>query len=309
MARIYNDITKLIGNTPLVRLNHFREGRKANILLKLESFNPFGSVKDRTGIAMIEDAERVGELKAGNVIVEATSGNTGIALAYVARVKGYDIILTMPDTMTIERRNMLKALGAQLELTPGDKGMPGAIARAKEIAEEMPNAWQPLQFDNKSNVEIHFETTGPEIWRDTDGQVDVLVSGVGTGGTFSGSARFLKNKNPNLLAVAVEPVDSAVLSGGKPGPHKIQGIGAGFVPKNYHKDFEDEVIQVSTDDAFATTRRLAGEEGIFAGISSGAILWASLQVAARPEWEGKTIVTIVPDFGERYLSNPVFAQE
>ena len=308
MARIYQDVSKLIGNTPLVRLNRLTGDSGATVLIKLEGFNPFCSVKDRLGLALIEDAERRGELKAGDVIVEATSGNTGIALAFVAAVKGYDIILTMPDTMTVERRNMLKALGATLELTPGDQGMNGALQRADEIASTLPNVWQAKQFDNLANRQVHFETTGPEIWADTDGEVDVLVSGVGTGGTISGAGRFLKQKNPDLHVVAVEPTDSAVLSGGEPGPHKIQGIGAGFIPNVYEAGIADEVVAVSNEDAIDTTRRMTREEGVFAGISAGAICKAALQVAARPEFAGKTIVCIAPDFGERYLSNPVYAE-
>lgn len=308
MARIYQDISKLIGNTPLVRLNRMMNGVDADILLKLEFFNPYGSVKDRIGLSMIEDAEQSGALKKGDVIVEATSGNTGISLAFVAAVKGYDIILTMPDTMTIERRNLLKALGATLELTPGDKGMKGAMERADEIAAELPNAWIAQQFDNPSNIQVHLETTGPEIWADTDGQVQVLVSGVGTGGTVSGTGRFLKGKNPDLYVVAVEPTDSPVLSGGEPGMHKIQGMGAGFIPSIYDAEVVDEIIQVTNEDAIETSRRLTREEGIFTGISAGATLSAAMHVAARPEFEGKMIVSIVPDFGERYLSNPVYSE-
>ena len=308
MARIYQDVSRLIGNTPLVRLSRLSEGTGAEVLIKLESFNPFSSVKDRLGLAMIEAAERRGELRPVDVIVEATSGNTGIALAFVAAVKGYDIILTMPDTMTIERRNLLKSLGAVLELTPGENGMKGAIERANQLTAELPNAWQPNQFENDANRLIHYETTGPEIWSDTDGCVDVLVAGVGTGGTISGAGAFLKTKNPNLHIVAVEPTDSPVLSGGEPGLHKIQGIGAGFVPAIYDASVVDEVVCISNEEAIDTTRRLTREEGIFTGISSGAICAAALQVAARPEFAGKTIVTIAPDFGERYLSNPVYAE-
>ncbi|MFQ5767657.1 MAG: cysteine synthase A [Acidobacteriota bacterium] len=308
MARIYRDITRLIGNTPLVRLNRMDKSTGAEILLKLEFFNPYGSVKDRIGLSLIEDAERKGLLKKGDVIVEATSGNTGISLAFVAAVKGYEIILTMPDTMTIERRNLLKALGAKLELTPGTKGMNGAVERANEIAQDLPRAWKAQQFENQANMQIHLETTGPEIWFDTDGLVDVLVSGVGTGGTLTGAGRFLKSKNPDLYVVAVEPADSPVLSGGKAGPHKIQGIGAGFVPSIYDPKVVDEVIQVSNEDSMETSRRLTREEGIFVGISTGAILWAAMRVAARPEFKGKTIVSIAPDFGERYLSNPLYSE-
>jgi len=308
MARIYHDITKLIGGTPLVRLNRMAAGLPGEVLLKLECFNPYSSVKDRIGLNMIEDAERCGTLKKGKVIVEATSGNTGIGLAFVAAVKGYDIILTMPDTMTVERRNLLKALGARLELTPGELGVNGARERAAEIADELPNAWRAEQFDNPANREVHEETTGPEIWSDTDGQVHALVAGVGTGGTVSGTGRFLKRKNPGVYVVAVEPDDSPVLSGGEPGSHKIQGIGAGFVPGIYDAGVVDEVIRVTNEDAITTSRRLTREEGIFTGISSGAILWAALQLAMRPEFEEKTIVAITPDFGERYLSNPVYSE-
>ncbi len=308
MARIFSDISKLIGNTPLVGLNRVGAGLDARILLKLESFNPYSSVKDRIGRAMIEDAERSGALKKGDVIVESTSGNTGIALAFIAAAKGYEIILTMPDTMTVERRNLLKALGAKLELTPGADGMKAAIALAAKIASELPNAWTPQQFDNPANPEVHEETTGPEIWADTDGDVDVLVVGVGTGGTVSGTGRFLKRKNPALHVVAVEPCDSPVLSGGEPGPHTIQGIGAGFIPQNYDATVVDEVVQVGNDEAITTARRLAREEGIFVGISAGAALTAALTVAARSEFAGRTFVAIAPDFGERYLSNPVFAE-
>ncbi len=308
MARIYDDLSKLIGNTPLVRLNRMANGLPAEVLLKLESFNPFSSVKDRIGIAMIEDAERRGQLKAGMVIVEATSGNTGISLAFVAAVKGYETILVMPDTMTVERRHMLKALGARLDLTPGDQGMKAAMARANAIAQDLPNAWQPRQFDNAANPQAHFETTGPEIWTDTDGRIDVLVGGVGTGGTIAGAGRFLKGKNPQLRVVAAEPCDSPVLSGGEPGLHKIQGIGAGFVPAVYDPEVVDEVVQVSNEDAFATSRLLTRKEGAFTGISAGASIWVAMQVAARPEHAGQRIVAIAPDFGERYLSHPVYSE-
>jgi cysteine synthase A len=257
---------------------------------------------------MIEDAERSGALKQGDVIVESTSGNTGIALAYIAAVKGYEIILTMPDTMTTERRNLLKALGAKLELTPGADGMKAAMARADAIAGDRPNAWQPSQFDNAANPQVHVQTTGPEIWADTDGEVDVFVCGVGTGGTISGTGRFLKEKNPGVRVIAVEPLDSNVLSGGEPSPHKIQGIGAGFIPNNYDASVVDEVVEVTNEESIATARRLARDEGIFVGISSGAALAAAVKVAARKELTGKTIVCIAPDFGERYLSNPVFAE-
>ncbi len=308
MAKIYDNLSKLIGNTPLVRLNRIAVDLPGEVLLKLESFNPYSSVKDRIGMSMIEDAERRGVLRSGMVIVEATSGNTGISLAFVAAVKGYEIVLAMPDTMTVERRNLLKALGAKLELTPGEEGMKGAIARADAIAGDLPSAWQPCQFDNGANTQIHFETTGPEIWADTDGRVDVLVGGVGTGGTVSGAGRFLKSKNPQLRVVVAEPCDSPVLSGGDPGLHKIQGIGAGFIPAVYDPEVVDEVVKVSNEDAFSTTRSLTRQEGIFAGISSGASLWTAMQVAGRPEFAGKRIVAIAPDFGERYLSNPVYAE-
>lgn len=308
MGKIYNDITKLVGSTPLVRVQRLAGSEDVDLLLKLESFNPFSSVKDRIGLAMIEDAERSGELKEGMVIVEATSGNTGIGLAFVAAAKGYEVILTMPDTMTIERRNMLKSLGVKLELTPGAKGMNGAIELAKTIAEDLPNSWTPKQFDNPSNPQVHIETTGPEIWSDTDGQVDIFVAGVGTGGTVTGTSKFLKSKNSSIHVVAVEPQASAVLSGGEPGPHIIQGIGAGFIPTNYESEFVDEVIQVSNEDAISTTRSLVKNEAIFAGVSSGAIAYAAIQIASRPENKGKTIVAMVCDFGERYLSNPVYSE-
>ncbi len=307
MARIYSDISKLVGDTPLVRANRVTAGIDAEVLIKLECFNPFSSVKDRLGLAMIEDAERRGELRPGHVIVEATSGNTGIGLAFVAATKGYELILTMPDTMTRERRDMLAALGAQLVLTPGDEGTKGAIRRAEEIAASLPNSWQPRQFENPVNPRVHEETTGPEIWRDTDGRVDALVAGVGTGGTVSGAGRYLKSKRPGVYVVAVEPIDSPVLSGGDPAPHKIQGIGAGFVPDAYDADVVDEVIRVRHEDAVETARRLTREEGVFLGISAGAIVWGAMQLASRPEFAGKTVVSIAPDFGERYLSNPVYA--
>ncbi len=306
MARIYDDLTKLIGNTPLLRVSRMGRDLPGDILMKLEAFNPYSSVKDRIGIAMIEDAERRGALREGMVIVEATSGNTGISLAFIAAVRGYDIILVMPDTMTVERRNLLKALGAKLELTPGAEGMKAAMARADAIASDIPSAWLPRQFQNPANPQAHFETTGPEIWADTDGKIDVLVAGVGTGGTACGASRFLKSKNPNLHVVVAEPCDSPVLSGGEPGLHKIQGLGAGFVPEVYDSGVVDEVMQVSNEDAFATTRRLTREEGVFAGISSGASLWVAMQVAAREQFAGQRIVAIAPDFGERYLSNPVY---
>ncbi len=309
MARIYRQITDLIGNTPLLALTHLKEkeGLKADIIAKLEYFNPAGSVKDRIAKAMIEDAEEKGLLKPGSVIVEPTSGNTGIGLASVATSKGYKIILTMPETMSVERRNLLKAYGAELVLTEGAKGMKGAILKAEELVKETPNAFMPSQFENPANPAIHFKTTGPEIWEDTDGKVDILVSGVGTGGTISGAGKFLKSKNPAIKVVAVEPADSPVLSQGKSGPHKIQGIGAGFVPGTLDTTVYDEIIPVANEDAFATGRAIAFAEGVLVGISSGAALWAAIQLAKRPENEGKTIVAILPDTGERYLSTALFS--
>jgi cysteine synthase A len=300
MARV-DKITDLIGNTPLVRINKLNDGG-AVVYAKLESFNPFSSVKDRIGLALIEAAEKDGTLKKGSVIIEPTSGNTGIALAYVAAVKGYRIILTMPETMSIERRKLLKALGAELVLTEGAKGMKGAIARAEDLAASTPNSFIPQQFNNPANPAIHEKTTGPEIWKDTDGQVDILVSGIGTGGTISGAGAFLKSKKPSVTLVAVEPAASPVLSGGAPGPHKIQGIGAGFVPQVYRGDLIDEIYQTDEVKAGTIARRAAKEEGIFVGISSGSILEAALTIAKRPENKGKTIVAILPDTGERYLS-------
>jgi len=309
MSRIYGDITETIGGTPLIRLNRLTAGLKAQVVVKHEGFNPYNSVKDRIGRAMLEDAIERGVLKPGMTIVEPTSGNTGIALAYAAVVKGYRCIFTMPDTMTLERRNMLRALGCVLVLTDGTRGMRGAIERAEEILAQLGDeAWMPRQFDNPANPRIHYRTTGPEIWEDTDGRVDVFVSGVGTGGTITGAGRYLKERNANVRVVAVEPAESPVLSGGSPGPHRQQGIGAGFVPSVLDTAVYDEVIRVTNDDAIATTRRLAREEGIFAGISSGSITWAALQVASRPENEGKLIVSVVCDFGERYLSNPVYSE-
>lgn len=307
MGRIYNNIAEVIGNTPLVRLNRVTQGLGAEVLAKLEFQNPAGSVKDRIGIAMIEDAERRGILKKDTVIIEPTSGNTGIALAFVAAAKGYRCILTMPETMSLERRKLLLAYGAELVLTPGAEGMKGAIRRAEELLKEIPNSWMPQQFSNPANPEIHRKTTAEEIWRDTDGKVDIVVAGVGTGGTITGVAEVIKARKPSFRAIAVEPKDSPVISGGKPGPHKIQGIGAGFIPENLHVNVVDEVITVSNEDAVATSRRLMREEGIMAGISSGANAWAALQVAARPENKGKLIVTILPSTGERYLSSVLFA--
>ncbi len=301
-------ITDLVGNTPLVQVQAPGAAPGVILLAKLESFNPFSSVKDRIGLAMIEDAERRGVLKPGNVIVEPTSGNTGIALAAVAAAKGYRIILTMPDTMSVERRKLLAAYGAELVLTEGAKGMKGAIAKAEEIAAATPGAFVPMQFNNPANPRVHRETTAEEIWRDTDGKVDIVVAGVGTGGTISGIASALKPRKPSFLAIAVEPGTSPVLSGGQPGPHKIQGIGAGFVPAVYDAKLIDEIIRVKHEDAGATARELAKKEGILVGISSGAALWAARQVASRPSSAGKTIIVILPDTGERYLSTWLFEE-
>lgn len=307
MARIYDDMTQLIGNTPLVELKRIEkiENLKARLLAKVEYFNPGGSVKDRVGFAMIEAAERAGELRPGGLIVEPTSGNTGIGLAWVAAIKGYRIILTMPDTMSIERRKLLRALGAEIVLTPGAQGMAGAIAKAKEIKESTPGAYIPSQFDNPANPEAHRNSTAEEIWFDTDGKVDIFVSAVGTGGTLSGTSEGLKAHNPAIHTIGVEPAGSAVLSGKPAGPHKIQGIGAGFIPANFHRDAVDEIITVTDSQAFDTAR-LASREGLLVGISSGAALYAAIEVARRPENEGKTIVVILPDTGERYLSTPLY---
>jgi cysteine synthase A len=309
MAMIAEDITRLVGNTPLVRVKKMNAGLFGEVVAKLEFFNPLSSVKDRIGLNMIESAERAGRLTQGTVLVEPTSGNTGIGLAFVAASRGYRLILTMPDTASTERRKLLSALGAELVLTPGSHGMKGAIAKAEEIAQKNQPALILQQFENPANPEIHRKTTAEEIWRDTDGKVDIFVAGVGTGGTITGVAELLKERKPSLKAVAVEPVDSPVLSGGKPGPHKIQGIGAGFVPGVLRTDLIDEIIQVRHQDAGETARRLAREEGILAGISSGANLWAALQVAARPESRGKLIVTVLCDTGERYLSTWLFDEE
>ncbi|NLK91685.1 MAG: cysteine synthase A [Bacteroidales bacterium] len=311
MARIAKNLTELIGNTPLVQLSNYAEKRnlQANVIVKLELFNPAGCVKERIALAMIEDAEADGKLKKGAEIIEPTSGNTGIGLAMVAAVKGYKLTLTMPETMSIERRNLLKALGANLVLTPGALGMKGAIEKAAELHQANPFSYMPQQFDNPSNPSVHQRTTGEEIWRDTNGKVDVFVGGVGTGGTISGVGAALKAHNPAIQIIAVEPADSPVISGGKPGPHKIQGIGAGFIPKTYNPQVVDEVIQVSTDNAILTARQLAREEGMLVGISCGAAAYVATQVALRPENKGKNIVVLLPDTGERYLSTLLYAFE
>ena len=307
--RVYRKITDLIGGTPLLELTNYEKANRLNtkIYAKLEYFNPAGSVKDRIAKAMLDDAEEKGLLKPGAVIIEPTSGNTGIGLASVAASRGYKVILTMPETMSVERRNLLKAYGAVLVLTEGAKGMAGAIAKAKELAEQTPNSYIPSQFTNPANPAVHLKTTGPEIWADTDGKVDIFVAGVATGGTLSGVGAYLKSQNPNVKVVAVEPATSPVLSGGKAGPHKIQGIGAGFVPDTLNTDIYDEILPVQNEDAFATGRALARSEGVLVGISSGAAVFAAAQLAKRPENAGKVIVALLPDTGERYLSTPMFA--
>jgi len=307
VTRIYENIVETIGRTPLVRLNRLPAGLGAEIVVKLESFNPMSSVKDRIGYSMIEDALKRGTIRPGvTTVIEPTSGNTGIGLAFICAARGIRLVLTMPDTMSVERRKILQALGARLVLTEGAKGMKGAIAKAEELQRETPDSMIIGQFENPANPKIHRETTAVEIWDDTEGRVDVVVAGVGTGGTITGVAEVLKARKPSFRAVAVEPKDSAVLSGGQPGPHKIQGIGAGFVPKVLRTDLLDEVIQVTNEDAFATARRLCREEGIMVGISSGAVTWAAMQVAGRPEMKGKLIVAVLASHGERYLSTPLF---
>ena len=311
MEKIYRSLTELIGHTPLLEITHIEQEERlsARVLVKLESFNPGGSVKDRAALSLIETAERDGRLRPGSLIIEPTSGNTGIGLAWIAAVKGYTLVLTMPETMSLERRKLLQALGARLVLTPGNEGMAGAIRKAEELRDANPGAFIPQQFENPANPAAHVHTTAEEIWADTDGKVDIFVASVGTGGTLSGTARGLKARRPDLKAVAVEPDASPVLSGGKPGPHKIQGIGAGFVPGNFDRSVVDEIVRVKDDDAIRASRRLARSEGLLAGISSGAALHAALEIARRPENEGKTIVALLPDTGERYLSTQLYAFE
>jgi cysteine synthase A len=313
-GKIYDDITQTIGHTPLVRLRRVAGNAKATVVAKLESFNPLWSVKDRIGVSMIEAAEREGKVKQGTTIVEPTSGNTGIGLAFTCAAKGYRLIVTMPETMSLERRRLLKAFGAEVVLTPGEKGMAGAIARAKELLDSIPNSYMPQQFENPANPEIHRRTSAEEIWNDTAGKVDILISGIGTGGTLTGVSEVIKKRKPTFKAIAVEPVTSPVIAQKmqgqemKPGRHRIQGIGAGFIPKILNLDMVDEVIQVKDDDAFEIARRMAREEGILSGISSGAAVWAALQVANRPENAGKLIVAVLPDLGERYLSTPLYPE-
>lgn len=311
MAKIAKKLTDLVGNTPLLELSNYNESKKikSNLIAKLEYFNPAGSVKDRIALAMVEDAEQKGLLKPGSIIIEPTSGNTGIGLAFVAAAKGYKLTLTMPETMSLERRNLLKALGANLVLTPGPEGMKGAIARAESLRNETPGSVVLQQFENEANPAVHKRTTALEIWNDTDGKVDIFVGGVGTGGTISGVGEKLKELNPNIKIVAIEPADSPVLSGGAPGPHKIQGIGAGFIPKTYHGEVVDQIIKVANDDAIRTSRELAQKEGLLVGISSGAATYAATQLALLPENQGKTIVVLLPDTGERYLSTVLYAFE
>ena len=310
MSRIAKNLTDLIGNTPLLELSNYNRENKleATLIAKLEYFNPASSVKDRIGYAMIKDAEDKGLIGKDTVIIEPTSGNTGIALAFVSAARGYRLILTMPETMSIERRNLLKALGAELVLTPGTEGMGGAIKKAQELSAGIPNSFIPDQFNNPANPEIHRKTTAEEIWRDTDGQVDIFIGGVGTGGTISGVGEILKSRKPGVQIIAVEPFDSPVLSGGSKGPHKIQGIGAGFVPDNFKREFIDEIYKVKNDEAFETTRKLAKSEGLLVGISSGAAAFAATQIAKRPENKGRNIVVLLPDTGERYLSTPLFQE-
>ena len=310
MSGIYQGTLDLVGNTPLVEVKNIEQkyGLKARVLVKLEYLNPAGSVKDRIAKAMIEDAEEKGILKEGSVIIEPTSGNTGIGLAAIAAAKGYQVLLTMPETMSVERRNILKAYGAQLVLTEGSQGMKGAIAAAKELAKQLPNSFLPGQFENPANPEVHRKTTGPEIWRDTEGKVDAFVAGVGTGGTITGVGEYLKSQNPEIKVVAVEPLDSPVLSEGKAGPHKIQGIGAGFVPDTLNTKIYDEIVAVSSEDAFEMGKEIAQTEGVLVGISSGAALYTALELAKRPEYQGKTIVALLPDSGDRYYSTPLFVE-
>ena len=310
MAAVYKNITEFIGNTPLMEVENLEKelGLSARVLVKLEYLNPAGSVKDRAARSMIEDAEKRGLLREGSVIIEPTSGNTGIGLAAIAAVRGYRMILTMPDTMSEERRNILKAYGAEIVLTPGAEGMAGSIRKAEELAAEIPGSFIPGQFENPANAQAHRDTTGPEIWRDTDGQIDIFVAGVGTGGTLTGVGEYLKAQNPEIQAVAVEPSDSPLLSQGKCGPHKLQGIGANFVPELLNSSIYDEIITVESEDAFATGRLLARKEGVLAGITSGAALWAALELAKKPENQGKTIVALLPDSGDRYYSTPLFTE-